>query len=111
MINIETTAKKTGKATAKNTEGVSSASLQVRNSWPQYRPKARDIYKNPEHIRCRMYEGQLQFTFYSQAQGGYVVADTNGVIRGCFADPKLGAIDKYLATTENQSYNIKGVTK
>ncbi|MCK9185625.1 MAG: minor capsid protein [Candidatus Cloacimonetes bacterium] len=71
--------------------------------------KARDIYKNPEHIRCQIYKGQLQYTFYSQAQGGYVVADTNGVIRGCFAHPKSGSIDKCLNKTENQYYNIKGV--
>lgn len=58
-----------------------------------------------------MREGQLQFTFYSQAHAGYVVADTNGVIRGCFQHDEPRAIAKCLENTENQYYNIKGVSK
>nr|MDK2851244.1 hypothetical protein [Candidatus Cloacimonadota bacterium] len=81
------------------------------NSKQQFLQKARDIYKNPDNIRCQMYKGQLQFTFYSQTHGGYVVADTNGVIRGCFAHDKPGSIAKCLENTENQYYNIKGVSK
>ena len=81
------------------------------NSKQAFIQKARDIYKNPDHIRCRMREGQLQFTLYSQAQGGYVIADTNGVIRGCFAHSKPGSIAKCLENTEKQYYDIKGVTK
>ncbi len=81
------------------------------NTKQSFLQKARDIYKHPDNIRCRMYEGQLQFTFYSQTHGGYVVADTNGVIRGCYAHPKQGAIEKTIKATENMYYNIKGVTK
>jgi len=81
------------------------------NTKQSFLQKARDIYKNPDNIRCQMYKGQLQFTFYSQTHGGYVVADTNGVIRGCYAHPKQGAIEKTIKATENMYYNIKGVTK
>ncbi|MFA5666690.1 MAG: hypothetical protein WC944_06845 [Candidatus Cloacimonadaceae bacterium] len=71
--------------------------------------KARDIYKNPDHIRCQTFKGQLQFTFYSETHQGYVVADTNGVIRGCYGHSKDAAISKALAGTNTKYYDIKGV--
>jgi len=79
------------------------------DTYEEFIQKAQSIYRNPDYIRCRSYKGQLQFSLYSIKHQGYVVVDSNSVIRGCYAHTGDGAIQKAIRETESIYYDIKGV--
>lgn len=79
------------------------------DTYEAFMQKAQSIYRNPDHIRCRSYKGQLQFTLYSDKHQGYVVVDSNSVIRGCYAHIGDNAVQKAYNRTSGIYYNITGV--
>ncbi len=72
----------------------------------EYIQKARDIYNNADRVTCRTFKGQLQFQVYSFEQKGYVVVDTNSIIRGCYGHSKPGGTENAYNYYKKHYYEI-----